>query len=359
MSSLPAMFQQAALPAHLANMSREQALAANAEAAAGAGGNSVNRISIKGSRFRVIIGGEEVSVLKSTELDVVVLRANPAVSHTFYLKKWNLDEEAGPPDCYSNDGKVPHSSSNTPQCATCDACPHHEWGSATNPNTGAKTRACADSKRIAIVPADKIADSDAFQLTIPAASLKEWTNYTRMLSSVAQPVPYFAVVTRLSFDTNESYPKLQFTPVRYLTAEEFAIAEERYDEVETHDAAALDNGTGSPVVVQKPVLAIAGVNPVAQAAPVAPAAPVAQAAPASGGWGGAAAAQQEEPAPAPRQRRTRAAVQQAPQEEAPVTNVSAPQPATIDGNTGSVIPNQSVPIGGDADLESVFGAGWQ
>ena len=356
--SVPAIFQTS-VPAHLSSISRETIAALNKDAAAGAGGASIPRISLKQSRFRMIVGGEEVAVLPTFDLDVVVIHANPAASKTFYAKQWNGSDDREQPDCFSNDGIRPHTDAKAPQCATCAQCPHSAWGSKINPQTGGQGKACADSKRVAVVAPSVLATGDLFQLSIPPASLKEWAAYIGQLQQVNPPVPYFAIVTKLAFDTNVSYPKLLFTPVRYLTAEEFAIASERFSSEEAGVVAALDNGPVAPAPVQAAPVAgptIAGNNPMAQQAPVQQApvqqAPVQQA-PATTGWGGAPAQQApaQEQAPAPR-RRTKSTAQ-------PVQEQQEQAPATFDNGTGDVVPNQSVAIGGDEDLDSVFGnTGW-
>lgn len=373
--SVPAIFQTN-VPAHLSTMSRETIAALNKDAAAGAGGNSIPRISLKQSRFRMVVGGEEVAVLPSFDLDVVVIHANPAASKTYYGKQWNGNDDREMPDCFSNDGIRPHTDAKTPQCASCAQCPHNAWGSKINPQTGAQGKACTDTKRIAVVAPGVLGTGDLFQLAIPPASLKEWAGFIGQLQQVNPPVPYFAIVTKISFDTKVSYPKLLFTPVRYLTEEEFALANERFSSAEAGAVAGLDNGPVAPQVTAPAAqsLGIPGTNPMqaapapqaapaatgwgtpaSQAAPVQQAAPAPQAAPAATGWG--APEQQEAPAAqeAPANpRRTRAAA--APVEQA----APAPQaaPATFD-NEGTILPDQSVAIGGDEDLDSVFNnTGW-
>ena len=245
--SVPAIFQTN-VPAHLSTMSRETIAALNKDAAAGAGGSSIPRISLKQSRFRMIVGGEEVAVLPSFDLDVVVIHANPAASKTFYGKQWTGNDDRESPDCFSNDGIRPHTDAKAPQCASCAQCPHNAWGSKINPTTGAQGKACTDTKRIAVVAPGVLGTGDLFQLAIPPASLKEWAGFIGQLQQVNPPVPYFAIVTKISFDTNQSYPKLLFTPVRYLSEAEFAIASERFSSEEAGVVAGLDNGPVAPQV---------------------------------------------------------------------------------------------------------------
>ena len=71
----------------------------NKEAAAGTGGEGINRISLKQSRFRLIVGGEQVSVIQEPHMDVVIVRANPGVSRAYYTKKY----DPGADDLYAID----------------------------------------------------------------------------------------------------------------------------------------------------------------------------------------------------------------------------------------------------------------
>lgn len=225
----PAIFSQS-LPAFLAGKSREELASVNEAAATGTGGTgrSINRISLKQSRFRLIIGGEEKLVVQQTFLDVVIVRANDGLNKAFYLKDWNPNDEPQAPDCYSEDGVRPAADAKSKQCETCAACPQNQWGSKINAVTKNKIKACADSKGIAVAPPSAL-QADLYQLKVPAASMKDFGAYMKLLTTAQTPVPYYAVVTRVEFDTSVSYPKLKFSPVRYLTEAEYAIVEDRYD----------------------------------------------------------------------------------------------------------------------------------
>jgi hypothetical protein len=55
----------------------------NKNLAGGSTGSGVRRISIKGGRFRLIVGGEQVSVSKNSEMNIIVVNAAP-ISRTYY-----------------------------------------------------------------------------------------------------------------------------------------------------------------------------------------------------------------------------------------------------------------------------------
>ena len=275
------------MPAHLQNAPAQR----NSAALTGTGGGeSVNRISLKQSRFRLIKGGEEVAVLPSNDLDLVLLRINEGVTKTYYETKWNPNQEAEAPTCRSDDGIYPSPDSRKIQARTCAECPHNVWGSKINPQTGAQGKACSDSKRVSVIPADDVR-GEPFQLAVPAASLGDLGKYLRQLDSVNPPVPYNAVITRVSFDTNATFPKLQFAPVRYLDANEYNVVEnERFEEHDVKITAGIPMTQTGPQVPYNQQAQQAQADSAPQAAPAQPApAQPAQEAPA--GWGGQPAQQ--------------------------------------------------------------------
>lgn len=217
------------VPAHLQNNS--VAAARNAGALAGTGGGGVDRISLKQSRFRLVEGGEEVAKLDASALNLVLLRVNDGIAKTYYEKAWNPNQEAEAPTCYSDDGVVPSPNADKPQSRTCAECPQNAWGSKINPNTQAESKACSDAKRIAVMAAGNLLQDNAkvYQLSVPAASLKDFGKYIRQLNALSPAVPYNALVTQVAFDTDATFPKLLFSPVRYLSTEEFNVAEEKFE----------------------------------------------------------------------------------------------------------------------------------
>lgn len=220
---------QSNVPAHLQN--NTAAAERNAGALAGTGGGGVDRISLKQSRFRIIEGGEEVAKLDASALNLVLLRVNDGITKTYYEDAWNPSQEAQAPTCYSDNGVVPSPNADKPQAQTCAECPHSAWGSKINPNTKAESKECSDSKRIAVVAAGDVAKKDVktYQLSVPAASLKDFGKYVRQLNALSPAVPYNALVTQVAFDTDATYPKLLFSPVRYLSTDEFNAAETMFE----------------------------------------------------------------------------------------------------------------------------------
>ena len=235
-------FQQAQVPSFLANtgMTPEQVKAMNAAAALGTGGAGLNKISFKQSRFRMVVGGAE-TIIPSLELDLVIVRVNEGISKTWYEKDWNPNDEPGAPECSSDDGIRPRADAEKPQCGPdglCANCPQNQWGSKVNKMTGAKIKACTDTKRMAIMPPGHDGRytntaQDLFQVSIPPASLGDFGGFVRNLASMPTPAGYNMVVATLSFDSTVSYPKILVKPKRWLEQDEWAVIKARFDDEET------------------------------------------------------------------------------------------------------------------------------
>jgi hypothetical protein len=258
------------IPAHLAaRVGVPSALAASLTGGLSSG-NSYPRISIKGARFRIVEGDTE-TVLESTALDVVVVGANPRLSKTWYAKTWTPDAEPSAPDCFSLDGIGPDPESTDPQNDLCASCPQNAWGSKVTPQ-GQQIKACSDLKRLAVVSADD-ASGPVYLLSVTPAALKGLNQYQKELS--VRGIPPEIVKTRVTFDTDASFPKLKFTFGGFLDADTQQVVDSLFGTEQVKEI------TGE--VPRQPV----AVPQIAAPAPVAPKPAVKVAAPV------------EEPAPAP------------------------------------------------------------
>jgi hypothetical protein len=211
------------IPAHLARLVGQPSALSAALAGGLGGGAEYPRISIKGSRFRIVEGGTE-TVLEDTKLSVVVVGANPRLSKTYYAKQWTPDAEPASPDCYSLDGVRPAADSTGPQNDTCAGCPMNAWGSKITP-MGQQIKACADQKRLAVV-ASNDPTGPVYLLQITPAALKGLASYQKELS--VRGIPVEAVKTVVTFDTDASFPKLAFKFGGFLEADEYAAVEELF-----------------------------------------------------------------------------------------------------------------------------------
>lgn len=189
-------------------------------------GVSVPRVSLKGSKFRLIDGEKEERV--SEPFNVVILGVEPrnGLSRTWYEKPYN-PQSADPPDCSSWDGVRPDPWVSKPQSKLCANCPLNMWGSAKS-MSGKKAKACKESKRLIIVKADDI-EGTQYVLTVTISSLKALSAYGKWLSQ--NQLPFSAVITELSFNEESDYPELEFNFNSFLEESDgkmcMSIAEER------------------------------------------------------------------------------------------------------------------------------------
>lgn len=193
------------VPAHLAARVGVPSVLSQSLGGGIGSGESTARISIKGSRFRIVEGGTE-TVIDATSLDVVVVGANPRLSKTWYAKQWTPESEPSSPDCFSLDGVSPDPASESPQNDLCASCPQNAWGSKITPQ-GKQIKACSDQKRLAVVAADD-PTGPIYLLQVTPAALQGLGKYQKELSM--RGIPAEIVRTRVSFDTDASFPKLKF-----------------------------------------------------------------------------------------------------------------------------------------------------
>lgn len=188
-------------------------------------------------------------------IEVVLVKASPAISKIFYANGY-VDGSKEAPDCWSGNGQTPDASVQNKQHATCADCPMNAWGSRIT-EAGKQGKACADSRRLAVVPAADM-ENEMFGgpmlLRVPAASLKDLKAYGDFMNSYQ--FPYYGVVTRIAFDAKEAFPKFVFSAVRPLSEDEAKfILELRSDKrVGTVLAERLD-GLSAPAPTAAPVAA--------------------------------------------------------------------------------------------------------
>jgi hypothetical protein len=190
----------------------------------GGSSSQSKRISIRGSVWRLMINGKEVTHNEDRHLNVVIVAAAEKVSRTFYAQQYQEGGEVVAPDCWSANGEVPDAKAASPQSKRCVDCPQNIAGSGQG-----NSRACRYSQRIAVVLANDIG-GDVFQLTLPSTSIfgegaaGKWPlqAYGKMLGS--KGIPVTAVVTEMRFDTNSATPKVNFKAVKFLEADQHQLA---------------------------------------------------------------------------------------------------------------------------------------
>jgi len=190
---------------------------------AGGSNGSGKRISIKGGKFRLMVDGEQVSVAKGDEINIVVVNA-AAVSRTYYEGTYDPNNTSAP-TCWSADTRAPSPDVPADQrkASRCADCPMNVKGSGQG-----DSRACRFNQRLAITLEGK--PDDVYQLQLPATSIfGEAKNgnmgmqaYAKFLN--AHNTPIIAVLTQMYFDENAETPKLFFKPLRPLDEPELVAA---------------------------------------------------------------------------------------------------------------------------------------
>ena len=182
-------------------------------------------LSLRGGKWHIKHRGTEQTLMRPpatpggppdgpvASLDVIVVKASPAISKIWYENAY-IEGANAQPDCFSIDGVRPDMTSRKRQSDTCAMCPQNRMGSKMLPS-GKPTTACANNKRLAIVHADDPHNEKyggPLLLRVPGGSLNDMANYSTQLQQ--QGFWYYGVVTNLSFDPTVAYPKLIFRPVR-------------------------------------------------------------------------------------------------------------------------------------------------
>lgn len=244
--------------------------------------SSYGVMGYKGKVWSTRYQGQETALMREdgdgprNSIEVVLVKASPAVSKIFY-KGGYVEGSNSAPDCWSADGVKPDGSVQAKVHATCADCPMNAWGSRVT-EAGKQGKACADSRRVAIVPLEDI-DNELFGgpmlLRIPAASLKDLKAYGDLLNSYQYP--YYAVATRIAFDPKEAYPKFVFTAIRPLNDVEARKILALRDDKRVSTVLSETTDMRAAPAQEKPAVAA---SPFEQDAPAAPVATAATSAPA-------------------------------------------------------------------------------
>jgi hypothetical protein len=141
------------------------------------------------------------NVITDNKLACVILAA--PVERLYYDSRYDPTKIVGP-KCFAiaqiQTGMGPAPSVEKPEHSTCEGCPKNEWGSATN---GGKGKACRETRRLLLIPADSIgsaaavAGAEIAALRPPVTSLKNYSSYVQTLAATLKRPP-LAVVTEIA-----------------------------------------------------------------------------------------------------------------------------------------------------------------
>lgn len=158
------------------------------------------------------------SPIPGNKINVVIL--DHVLENKLYDGEYDADSPR-PPICYAfarTDKELkPHEKSAKPQCETCKGCPMNEFGTSDR----GKGKACKNSRRLCLLPADALKSPDAVRdtqagyINIPVTSVKGYAAYVKQITEVLRKPPCL-VVTELSLHPD---PKSQFKMVFTLKEE--------------------------------------------------------------------------------------------------------------------------------------------
>ena len=195
----------------------------------------------KGKVWKVKKGGTETLIADkdgepAPSIEVIIVNAASAISKHYYENKFSEGADVGAPTCWSVNGVTPDAASAKKQHTSCVSCPKNIYGSHVS-DAGVASKACSDRRRLAIVPTAAILQGKDGQfggpilLSIPPTSLKALAQYQKDCQALGG-FPYYAVSTRISFDSDSAHPKLKFKAVRPLDeAEAEKVIEMAMDEL--------------------------------------------------------------------------------------------------------------------------------
>lgn len=160
------------------------------------GGTTFNLVTADGlSKPPMNMGGQMLFDHKRGPfIDVAVLASSPGVLKRYYERGY-VKGDALPPDCFSNDGRVPDPSASRPQNAICSGCKWDAFGTARGESEG---KACSDRKRLAVLYLWDL-QGPIYEYEVSPSNLKKWQAYA---FNVAGRVPggVMSVITRIYFE---------------------------------------------------------------------------------------------------------------------------------------------------------------
>ena len=221
--------------------------------------NNTRRIQTNtNGTFKRLVNGEQIGKAIRGEFNAIIVDALPKVSRTFYAGKYDPDAKPTLPDCWSNLGDKPEAAAGNPQASNCVSCPQNVSGSGDN----GKGRACRFQRRIAVI-LEGDDSGDVYQFNVPAKSLfgkgngnvHPFESYVKFL--IANGESPDGVVTNIAYNLDAETMQIQFTPVRGVTDEEYALVKEARNDPATRQmivltVAAQDGAKAAPKEEAKP-----------------------------------------------------------------------------------------------------------
>jgi len=245
MSNELSLFDSGSLqvPAHLQDLNEEGNIQDRVQ---------VPSLSYEGKVWSIILNGEKTQLVKLDAdgdevplavMRVVVLDYAQRRGRAYYEGSYD-PTNAGKPVCFSDDGIKPHPSVQEPQASACDGCPMSVKGSRVS-EQGKQIAACSQHRVLAVVPAHKM-DMEPLRLKIAVTSdydkendleAKGWMAFQQYRDFLkARGINHTAMlVTKMRFDPGVAYPKVLFSPDRWVEPDEKPVINPKVKSQEVKD----------------------------------------------------------------------------------------------------------------------------
>ncbi len=197
-------------------------------------------LGYEGKVWQIALNGEKTKLMRRNQdgdmepvgvFRVVVLDYAKRRGRNYYEGTYDPNKVAAPL-CWSDDGITPDASVPTVsrQHSKCEGCPKSVKGSKVSDN-GKESAACAQHRMLAVVPANKL-DFEPLRLKIaitsdwdkqsPELAAEGWFGFQNYLDFLMKKgVTHTAgLVTKMRFDAGQAYPKIMFSPDRWLEPSE-------------------------------------------------------------------------------------------------------------------------------------------
>lgn len=195
-------------------------------------GGKVWTIHKDGEKIKMTRKNEDGDTEMVQSIKVVILDYAKSRGRAYYEGAYDPDKP-GRPVCWSDDGNKPDASIEAPQAHDCKTCPMSAKGSKIS-ESGKAVTACAAHRMIVVVPASKpdstplrckLAITSLFDKQSPDLEAAGWLAFEQYVDLLrSRGVMHTAsVVTKMKFDPNTDYPKVIFSPDRWLEPTELGI----------------------------------------------------------------------------------------------------------------------------------------
>jgi hypothetical protein len=220
-----------AIPAHLQDLNEEGNIADRQTTPSLSYEGKVWTISVNGEKTKLMKRDADGDEMPLAVMRVVILDYNQRRGRSYYEGAYD-PAKAAQPLCWSDDGVAPSPAVKSPQCASCDACPMAVKGSKVT-EQGKAVSACSQHRMLAVVPANKM-DMEPLRIKLAVTSdydkdndleAQGWFAFQQYRDFLkARNINHTAMlVTKMRFDPNTAYPKVLFSPDRWVEPNEKPI----------------------------------------------------------------------------------------------------------------------------------------